>query len=45
MVTTEGNIGAGKTTFLQKFKHSLSGDDKVTIKIKHGPVKRVSNFL
>ena len=38
-MTTEGNIGGGNTTLLQKFEQSLSGEDKVTIKVEHEPVK------
>ena len=43
-MTIEGNIGAGKTTLLQKFENSLSSEDKVTIKVEHGPVKEFQSF-
>ena len=33
IVTTESNVGAGKTTLSQTFEQSLSGKDKVTIKV------------
>ena len=38
-MTIEGNISARKTTLLQKFERSLSGEDNVTIKVEHKPVK------
>ena len=38
-MTIEGNNGVGKTTLLHKFEQSLSGKDKVTIKVEHGLVK------
>ena len=44
IVGMEGNIGAGKTVLLHKFKQSLSDEDKVTIKVDHEPVKN-SKFL
>ena len=39
IVTIDGNIGARKTTLLQKFEQSLSSENKVTIKVEHEPVK------
>ena len=44
VMTTEGNTGAGKTTLLQKFEQSLSGEDKVTIKVEQEPVKEFPSF-
>ena len=44
IVTIEGNIGAGKTTMLQKFEQSLSSDDKVTINVEHPPIKEFQSF-
>ena len=43
-MTIKGNIGAGKTTLLQVFKQSLSGEDKVTIKLEHEPEKEIQSF-
>ena len=43
-MTMEGNAGAGKTTFLEKFEQSLSGEEKVTIKVEHEPVKDFQSF-
>ena len=45
IVTKAGNIVVGKTTLLQKFKESLSGEDKVTIKIEHNTVKELKSFM
>ena len=44
IVSIEGNIGARKTTLLQKFKQSLSSDNKVTIKVEHEPIKEFQSF-
>ena len=44
IVTIEVNIGAGKITLLQKFGQSMSGEDKVTMKVEHEPVKDFQNF-
>ena len=44
IVTTEGYIGAGKTTHLQKFEQSLSIEDSVTIKVEHEPVKEFQSI-
>ena len=38
VIIVEGNIGAGKTTPLQKLEQSLSMADKIKIKIDHEPV-------
>ena len=40
----EGNVGAEKTTILQNFEQSLSGEHKVTIKVEEEPVKEFQNF-
>ena len=45
IVTTERYIGAGKTTLLQLFEQSLSGEDKVTIKVEHEPVQEFQSFM
>ena len=39
LVTIECNIGAGKTSLIQKFEQSLSGEDKVTIQVQHESVR------
>ena len=44
IVTMEGNIGAGKTTVLQKFEQSLSSDAKATIKVEHESIKEFQSF-
>ena len=44
-VTIEGNIGAGKTTHVQKFEEFLSSEDKVTIKVEHEPIKEFQSFM
>ena len=43
--TIEGNIGTGKITLLQMFEQSLSGEDKVTVKVEHEPVKEFQSFM
>ena len=43
IVTKEGN--ARKATLLQKFKQSLSDEDKVIIKVEHEPVKEIQSFF
>ena len=43
-VTMEGSIGSGKTTLLQKSEHSLSGEDKVTIKVEDEPIKEFQSL-
>ena len=45
IVTIEGNIGAGKTTVLQKIEQSLSSDDKVAIKVEHESIKEFQRVL
>ena len=37
--TIGSNIDARKTALLQKFEQTLSGEDKVTIKVENEPVK------
>ena len=44
IVTIEGNIGAGKTALLQRFKQSSSSAVKVTIKVEHEPVKELQHL-
>ena len=44
VVTTEGNIGVGKTTYLEKFEQFLSGEDEIIIKVEHEPVKEFQSF-
>ena len=44
VVTIEGNTGAGKTTFLQKFKESLSTPDKFKIRVEHEPTSKFQSF-
>ena len=41
-MTIEGKIGPRKITLLQKFEWSLSGEDKITMKVEHETVKRFS---
>ena len=45
ILTIEGNIGAGTTKLLQKFKQSLSGEEKVIIKVEHDPVRSFKFFM
>ena len=44
ILTIEGNIGAGRTTLLQKFEQSLSSKDKITINVEHESVKDFQSF-
>ena len=44
VVNTEGNIDAGKTILLNKFKQSLSSEDKITIKEWNEPIKKFWGF-
>ena len=45
IVTIEGNTGVGKTTLVKKFEQTLSSENKVTIKVEHETVKRVSKLF
>ena len=45
IVTMEGNTNAGKTTLLQEFEQSLSGEERGTIKVEHKPIKEFQSFL
>ena len=43
-MTIEGNIGTGKRTLLQTFEQSLSGEDNLTVKAEHEPIKEFKSF-
>ena len=45
VVTIEGNISVGKTTLLQTFELSLSGEDKITLKVECEKVKESQKFF